>query len=567
MTDDPLLGRQLDEYRLEAFLGQGGMARVYRAVDVRLGRYAAIKVIDTPFQADADYVRRFEREAQAIAQLDHPHIVRLYRYGEAEGVLYMAMQYVEGADLGSVLASYRQDGEFIEPDEARRIIREVCLALDYAHSKGVIHRDVKPANILLDKQGRAILGDFGLALLTEVGTRGEIFGSPAYIAPEQAISSAKAVPQSDLYAVGIILYEMFTGQVPFHAKESLDVALLHINEPPRPPHELRPEVSPELEAIILKALAKKPDARYPTGAALAAALDQALQAKATLLAPPRPLAAHQTIAQRVALELGDSQLPPLPAAIARPASRPVGQPVAAGQIPAAISPASPVRRRPVASYLLASGGIVLSLFVLCGLVMAGWALMSSRSGEAGRATEQASVTEVSQSATQAASSTSMSDTPLPLVQASSTPISSNTPNQAASLIPTSNATPLPQPTATAITYELLMVRGADENSLVVVNQSAAAFPIPLLRFEGEESELEGTAWGIAQIESGQCVTAWKSRGRHVLPGGLTCEIAGEQLVRGGKDRFWKETFDVYYNGQRIMTCRKEQTQCFLILAP
>src|SRR5260370_42500091 len=206
MTDDSLLGRQLDEYRLEALLGQGGMARVYRGLDTRLKRHVAIKVIDTPFRADSDYEMRFEREAQAVAQLDHPHIVRLYRYGEADGLLYMAMQYIEGADLGFVLASYRADGDFMRSEDARRIVREVCLALDYAHSRGVIHRDVKPSNIVLDKQGRAILTDFGLSLLTEIGTRGQILGSPHYIAPEQAISSARAVPQSDLYSVGVILY-------------------------------------------------------------------------------------------------------------------------------------------------------------------------------------------------------------------------------------------------------------------------------------------------------------------------------------------------------------------------
>ncbi len=211
MNNDRLMGQQLDEYRLEALLGRGGMARVYRGLDIRLGRYAAIKVIDIPLQTTSEYMVRFEREAQAIAKLEHPHIVRLYHSGEAQGLLYMAMQYIEGADLGSVLQTYRDDDEFIEPEETSRIIRQVCQALDYAHAQGVIHRDIKPSNILLDKQGQVYLTDFGLALLTEIGTRGEIVGSPHYNAPEQAISSAKVVPQSDLYSVGIILYEMFTG--------------------------------------------------------------------------------------------------------------------------------------------------------------------------------------------------------------------------------------------------------------------------------------------------------------------------------------------------------------------
>ena len=138
MTEDDLIGKQLGEYKLETLLAQGGMARVYRATDVRLKRDVVVKVIDPPFRKDPDYLMRFEREAQAIARLDHPNIVRLYRFAEQDDWLYMAMQHVEGADLGVVLAGYRADKEFIEPDDARRIIAEICSALDYAHQKGVI---------------------------------------------------------------------------------------------------------------------------------------------------------------------------------------------------------------------------------------------------------------------------------------------------------------------------------------------------------------------------------------------------------------------------------------------
>jgi serine/threonine protein kinase len=282
MTDSKLteqmFKQQLDEYRLEALLGEGGMACVYRGFDVRLKRPAAIKVIRAPFRAKADYIARFEREAQAIAQLRHPHIVGIYRYGEMDSLLYIAMEYIEGVDLEVVLADYSAKEEFIPPERASRITRQLGQALDYAHSKGVIHRDIKPSNIMLDGQGNTILTDFGLVLVDD-NTRGEIFGTPYYIAPEQAISSAKAVPQSDLYAVGVILYEMFTAKLPFNASHPYDVALMHVSEPPPPPCTLRPDLSPEVEAVILKALAKKPDQRYPTGVALANALDQALFGK------------------------------------------------------------------------------------------------------------------------------------------------------------------------------------------------------------------------------------------------------------------------------------------------
>jgi serine/threonine protein kinase len=206
--NDPLIGKQLDEYILEKLLGQGGMARVYRGLDTGLQRYAAIKVIDTPHQRDESYIARFEREALAIAQLDHPHIVTVYRYGRVGQLLYLAMKYIEGADLQAILNGFEQDKEFMDFDDVTRLLREIGAAVDYAHSQGVIHRDIKPSNVMLDAHGQAYLTDFGLALLTEQGTQGEILGSPKYIAPEQAISSADAVNQSDVYALGVILYRM-----------------------------------------------------------------------------------------------------------------------------------------------------------------------------------------------------------------------------------------------------------------------------------------------------------------------------------------------------------------------
>ena len=179
----------------------------------------------------------------------------MYRYGEANGLLYIAMEYIEGTDLETILATYHEDQQLMSGAEVSQIIRPICLALDYAHSQGVIHRDVKPSNIMLNKQGQPILTDFGLALLDNK-TRGEIFGTPHYIAPEQVVSSAGAVPQSDLYSIGVILYEIFTAKLPFDATHPYDVAMLHLTEPPPPPRQLKPDLSPELEAVILKALAK-----------------------------------------------------------------------------------------------------------------------------------------------------------------------------------------------------------------------------------------------------------------------------------------------------------------------
>src|SRR5690606_7941282 len=261
MDGDTLTNRQLDEYRVVALLGQGGMARVYLAEDVRLGRNVAIKVIDRPFREEPAYIERFEREAQAIARLEHPHIVRLYRYGETSRLLYMAMQYVEGADLGTILDSYRREGRLIPPRDALAIVRDVGSALDYAHQKGVIHRDLKPSNILLSLDGQAYLTDFGLALLATTKTLGRTFGTPQYISPEQASSSEEILPQSDLYSLGVILYEMFTGALPFDGRGPLEIALQHRDEAPPDPRQRRPDLDPAVAAVILKAMAKSPAGR------------------------------------------------------------------------------------------------------------------------------------------------------------------------------------------------------------------------------------------------------------------------------------------------------------------
>lgn len=307
---DSLLGTTLEEYRLESLLGQGGMARVYRGIDTRLNRYVAIKVIDKQFRDDGEYARRFQLEAQAIAQLQHPHIVSLYRYGDVNDMLYMAMQYVEGSDVSVALEQYEQFGEYIAPKEALQIIRQTGQALDYVHGRGIIHRDIKPSNIMLDKDGNAILTDFGLALMTDVGTRGEIFGTPNYLSPEQAISSASVVPQSDIYSLGVIAYRMFTGEVPFEADEPLDIAMMHLNDEPPNPLDFRPELSEVVADVLLHALAKNPTERFQTGKDLADALETAIQSNQKPVSAPR-----MTIPQLVKVEITENPLPPVPAVV------------------------------------------------------------------------------------------------------------------------------------------------------------------------------------------------------------------------------------------------------------
>lgn len=292
MNQENLLGKEMGNYKLEAFLGSGGMARVYLGVDKYSRQLAAVKVIDASFRDEFDYRARFEREAQAVSRLNHPQIIKLHRFGEAGGIVYIAMQYVQGTDLAPILQACRTEKAEIALDDICRLVYEIGSALDYAHTQGIIHRDVKPANILIDENGHAVLTDFGLALLTDVGTRGEIFGTPYYIAPEQAISSAGAIPKSDQYSLGIILYEMLTGRVPFDAGNAMDTAIMHITQTPVTPRALNPHISPEVEAVVLKALGKKPEDRYDSCMDMAMALQEA---KKTML--PDPQHTSLTLAQ------------------------------------------------------------------------------------------------------------------------------------------------------------------------------------------------------------------------------------------------------------------------------
>jgi len=257
MARDPLIGKKLGDYTIESLLGRGGMSRVYVGYDEYLDRYAAVKVISADLdEADeAEYARRFQTEARAIARLRHPNIVGIYQFGRSAGIYYMAQVLLEGADLRVLLKAYAEQGLRMPAPEIVRVVRDIASALDYAHEQGVIHRDIKPSNIILERMtGRAILMDFGLALSVPEGTLGDTFGSAHYIAPEQAISSAKAVPQSDLYALGVVVYEMATGTVPFDDPSVMSVALKHLNDPPPPPTVHNPDLPPSVEQAILRAL-------------------------------------------------------------------------------------------------------------------------------------------------------------------------------------------------------------------------------------------------------------------------------------------------------------------------
>jgi len=323
MTDDPLIGRQLANFRLERVLGRGGMAQVYYGLDVKLQRPVAVKVIDARFRDNPAYARRFVREAQAVATWRHENIAQIYYADEEGGLYYFAMEYIDGLDLGQLLTRYASEDELMPQADVLRIGWAVASALDYAHAKSVVHRDVKPSNVIIAREGRVVLTDFGLALDVQQGSVGEVFGSAHYIAPEQARRSSDAIPQSDLYSLGILLYEMLTGVVPFDDPSPTAVALQHLTQAPPAPRVLNPALNTEIEATLLKAISKSPKDRYQTGGDLITALEQAFNAS-----PPMAQLAP---------------LPPLPAGLQRPAqpARPSRMTVAdviASQAPSAAPP-------------------------------------------------------------------------------------------------------------------------------------------------------------------------------------------------------------------------------------
>ncbi|HEY2376860.1 MAG TPA: protein kinase [Gemmatimonadaceae bacterium] len=261
------------QYEIDGEIGRGGMSVVYRALDRRLNRPVAIKVLPPELAHDPAIRTRFTREAQTSAQLSHAHIVPIYDVGEREGLAYIVMAIVTGGNLAMLLT--REPRQPL--DEVRRLVAEIADALAYAHLRGVIHRDVKPDNILLDEaSGRAMVTDFGIARAIEASTRltvtGIAVGTPGYMSPEQAVGDREIDGRSDVYSLGVLGYQMLTGRLPFSAANSMALLLKHVSAPPPPVLELRPDAPRALREAIERALAKSPEDRWPTAAAMRDAL-------------------------------------------------------------------------------------------------------------------------------------------------------------------------------------------------------------------------------------------------------------------------------------------------------
>jgi serine/threonine-protein kinase len=261
-TTDHLQGTLFaGRYRLDRKLGSGGMADVWLAEDQELGRRVAIKVLHERYASDAQFVERFRREATHAASLSHPNVVSIFDRGETEGSYFIVMEYVEGRTLKELIVTRGPCPVFV----AVSYVRQVLAALRYAHRNGIIHRDIKPHNVIVDHEGRVKVADFGIARAgaSQITEAGSIIGTASYLSPEQA-RGAPVDESSDLYSTGVVLYELLTGIVPFTGESPVEIAMKHLSQPPEPPSATRPEIDRDLDLVVLRALAKEPSDRYRT---------------------------------------------------------------------------------------------------------------------------------------------------------------------------------------------------------------------------------------------------------------------------------------------------------------
>src|SRR3954452_19510969 len=264
-------GTTLDgRYKVLHRIGSGGMADVWLAEDTHLQRRVALKVLHNRFAQDREFVERFRREAEAAAGLQHPNVVGVFDRGDVDGTYYIAMEYLQGRSLKELIEAG------LTPDQSIALIRQILEAAKFAHRNGVIHRDLKPQNVIVDAEGKAKVTDFGIARagVSEITQTGSVMGTAHYLSPEQA-QGLETTAASDLYSIGVILYEALNRRVPFEGDSAVTVALKQVSPKPQRPSAINPEIPPALDAVVMRALAKEPDARFKDADAFLKALDAA----------------------------------------------------------------------------------------------------------------------------------------------------------------------------------------------------------------------------------------------------------------------------------------------------
>ena len=326
---DDLAGKQIGGFEILEAIGHGGMATVYRARQLSMKRIIALKVLPRKFVQDDTYMQRFHREVEIVSRLEHRSIVPVHDYGEFDGQPYIVMRYMSGGSVDDLLAKGPLD-----LDLTLKIIEQIAPALDYAHLKGVLHRDLKPSNILMDDSGDAYLTDFGIARVLGENPGGigittqNVVGTPAYMSPEQA-QGQPMDSRSDVYALGVTLFEIVTGSRPFQADTPYGVAVLHVTTPPPSPRSIKPDLPIAIEQVIYRAMKKAPDDRYRNALALSEALSRALEppfsnahdTQPGIPRPTKPIQLRQT--QQAASRPATPSPPHPPKSHTAPYSRPL----------------------------------------------------------------------------------------------------------------------------------------------------------------------------------------------------------------------------------------------------
>ncbi len=354
-------GQMLGPYRIIEQIGQGGMASVHKAYHAAMDRYVAIKILPYQFKQNREFIQRFQREVRVIAKLEHPHILPVYDSGESEGIPYLVMRYMATGTLKEHIETRPHTLANID-----KLVTQFANALGYAHSHGVIHRDVKPSNALIDKRGDIYLTDFGIAKLTEdtakITQSGAITGTPAYMSPEQA-QGEHLDPRSDIYSLGIVLYEMVTGRVPYEAETPLAVILKHIQAPLPPPTTVKEDLHPAIEQVLLKALAKNREDRFENTEEFIAAWKKAV----TLVETGAPTQQIQGLQDITAPTPPPPTIASAPAAQPAPAVSPAPTMPAQAKTPGPSAPASPPASRRKFPWLWAGGGALVILAIIAGI--------------------------------------------------------------------------------------------------------------------------------------------------------------------------------------------------------
>jgi serine/threonine protein kinase len=581
---NPLIGKQLANFRLEHLLGQGGMAEVYFGRDISLQRPVAVKVINARFRDDPAYAERFISEARAVAAWRHEHIVQVYYAGEQDGLIYFVMEYIDGMDLATLLKQYAAARELIPVADVLRVGRAVASALDYAHAKGVIHRDVKPANTMIATDGRVVLMDFGLALNVQQGSIGEVFGTPHYVAPEQARNSAEARPQSDVYSLGIMMFEMLTGALPFDDPSPTAVALQHLTTPPPSPRSINPALNEATEAVLLKALEKDPANRYQTATEFMNALEAALAETSTppadaLALPPDRSFSGRTISEHVAQNLRYTRTLPAPDAPRVPAT--------AAPVPPPASPTTPSAGRTISQPVLVVGALVAGA-ILIGLFV----LIAGQGGQADVAA-QIATTQAPTAADLPSTATAIPPTatdlppsntpfPTPTLIDTSTPIPTPTPLDTPTPLPTDTPIPTPTPLPTETPIPLPTVLFPDGRRVSLVwndtsfywhNPTSRAIRVSPLDFEPLDANgnptgrvFNGRRWtlGFNAVEPNRCVAIelLETTG-YLRPDQCQRYNSIVTLMRTSRDVFWVEgvQFRVLWEGQEVGRCLISARSC------